>query len=82
MTGRDPKAIALVKDYLSLSELFGIPRKGEINYSKEFELDLKSIRPCVSGPKRPQDRIDLPHVKTVLRIIADACIFRGIWKRE
>lgn len=63
MTGREPQAIALVRDYLVAQQLFGIPRKGEIDYTKELELDLKSIRPCVSGPKRPQDRIDLPQVK-------------------
>lgn len=64
MTGRNPQAIALVRDYLVAQQLFGVPRKGEIDYTKELELDLKSIRSCVSGPKRPQDRIDLPHVKT------------------
>lgn len=63
MTGRDPQAIALVHDYLVAQELFGIPSKGEIDFTKELELDLNSIRPCVSGPKRPQDRINLPAVK-------------------
>lgn len=63
MTGRDPKAIALVRDYLVAQELFGIPSKGEIDFTKELELDLNSIVPSVSGPKRPQDRINLPDIK-------------------
>ncbi len=63
MTGRDEKHIALVKEYLEAQAMFGIPRKGEIDYTKVLELDLKSIKPCVAGPKRPQDRIDLPDLK-------------------
>lgn len=67
MTGRDAKQVALVRDYLTAQGLFGIPRKGEIDYSKEIELDLCSIRPSVSGPKRPQDRIDLPAIQKRFR---------------
>ena len=63
MTGRDPKAVAIVRDYLAAQGLLGIPQKGDIDYSIELELDLSSVRPCVSGPKRPQDRIDLTGVK-------------------
>src|SRR5687768_8673477 len=43
--------------------MFGIPRKGECNYSSLLELDLGDIRPSVAGPKRPQDRIELPDLK-------------------
>lgn len=64
MTGRDPKEIALVRDYLRAQELFGIPVQGQIDFTKELELNLSSIRSSVSGPKRPQDRIDLPQVKS------------------
>ena len=64
MTGRNPEEIVLVRDYLVAQELFGIPNKGQIDFSKELELDLSSIRPSVSGPKRPQDRIDLSHIKS------------------
>lgn len=64
MTGRKPEHIKLVKEYLQAQGLFGIPRKGEIDCTKVLELDLSSIHPCVAGPKRPQDRIDLPDLKT------------------
>ncbi|HSS46164.1 MAG TPA: aconitate hydratase AcnA, partial [Burkholderiales bacterium] len=43
--------------------LFGIPKKGQIDYSKVLELDLASIKPSVAGPKRPQDRIELGLLK-------------------
>ncbi|HSW87367.1 MAG TPA: aconitate hydratase [Rhabdochlamydiaceae bacterium] len=64
MTGRDEKHIALIKEYLQAQQLFGIPRKGEIDYTKVVELDLTTVTSCVSGPKRPQDRIDLPAIKS------------------
>lgn len=64
MTGRDEEHLALVTEYLKAQHLFGIPKKGECAYSKEVELDLGSIVPCVSGPKRPQDRITLGNLKT------------------
>ena len=51
MTGRDAKAIAQVREYLQAQRIFGIPRKGEVDFTKELELDLSSVAPCVSGPK-------------------------------
>src|ERR1700682_3769684 len=44
--------------------MFGVPRKGECDYSTVLELDLATIVPSVAGPKRPQDRIALPDLKT------------------
>ena len=43
--------------------MFGIPRKGECDYSTVLELDLATVEPSVAGPKRPQDRINLPDLK-------------------
>lgn len=63
LTGRPEKQIALTKEYLSAQKLFGIPRKGEIDFSQVLELNLGEIEPCVAGPKRPQDRINLTDVK-------------------
>src|ERR1041384_5102902 len=37
-----------------------MPKKGELNYSTELDLDLGTVVPSVAGPKRPQDRIELP----------------------
>ncbi len=64
MTGRDSTSTHLVRDYLMAQELFGIPKKGQIDFTKELEIDLQSIRPSISGPKHPQDRMDLAHVKS------------------
>ena len=58
-----PSWSPLFEAYYKAQGLFGMPRKGEIDYSQIIELDLASVVPSVSGPKRPQDRIDLPEVK-------------------
>lgn len=63
MTGREEKLVKQVEEYLKAQKLFGIPGKGEIDYTKVVELDLASVKPCVAGPKRPQDRILLGDLK-------------------
>jgi aconitate hydratase len=62
-TGRPEPHLALVKAYFQAQGLWGIPRRGQVDYTKSLDLDLASIVPCVAGPKRPQDRIDLPDLK-------------------
>jgi len=62
-TGRSEEQIALYEAYYKAQELWGIPQKGEIDYSQVLELDLGSVIPSVAGPKRPQDRIELGNLK-------------------
>ena len=62
-TGRSAEHVEMVRRYYKAQGMFGIPKGGECDYSQVFELDLKSIQPSVAGPKRPQDRIDLPLLK-------------------
>ena len=63
LTGRDEKLVALAKDYYTEQGIFGIPLEGECNYTKTLELDLSTIKPCIAGPKRPQDKIELSDAK-------------------
>ncbi len=63
LTGRSEADIARVKDYYEAQGMFGIPRQGEVDYSKTLDLDISTVVPCVSGPKRPQDRIEVPALK-------------------
>jgi aconitate hydratase len=44
-----------------------MPRKGEIDYSIDLELNLGEVQPSVAGPKRPQDRINLPELGSTFR---------------
>ncbi len=62
-SGRPADLVEAVEAYFKAQGMFGIPRKGEIDYSQVIELDLSTVVPSVSGPKRPQDRIDLPKIK-------------------
>ena len=62
-TGRSEEHCKLYENYYRAQNLFGIPKKGEIQYSQELELDLATVVPSVAGPKRPQDKIELPKLK-------------------
>ena len=62
-TGREESHIELVKGYYQAQGLYGIPKAGSIDYTQTIDLDIGTVVPCVSGPKRPQDRIDLPKIK-------------------
>jgi aconitate hydratase len=62
-TGRTDDQCELYESYYRAQGMFGVPRKGEIGYSMDLDLDLGQIVPSVAGPKRPQDRIELPALK-------------------
>jgi aconitate hydratase len=62
-TGRSEEHCNLYENYYKAQGLWGIPQKGQIEYSQVVELDLASVRPSVAGPKRPQDRIELPNMR-------------------
>ncbi len=66
-TGRDEAHVDTFRSYFQAQGLFGIPRSGECDYSAVLELDLADIEPSVAGPKRPQDRIELPELKDKFR---------------
>jgi aconitate hydratase len=59
-TGRTEGHVALYEAYYKAQGLWGVPARGMIDYSQELDLDLASVKPSVAGPKRPQDRIELP----------------------
>jgi aconitate hydratase len=62
-TGRSGEHCKLYENYYRAQGLFGIPQQGEIAYSTDLELDLTTVAPSVAGPKRPQDRIELPNLR-------------------
>ena len=62
-TGRPERHVKLYEDYYAAQGLWGIPQEGEIDYSQVLALDLGTVVPSVAGPKRPQDRIELPKLK-------------------
>jgi aconitate hydratase len=62
-SGRTKQEIDAFAAYFKAQKLYGIPRKGDIDYSKVVELDLTTVTPSLAGPKRPQDRIEIGNVK-------------------
>jgi aconitate hydratase len=63
-TGRSAEEIDAFASYFKAQGLFGIPKQGQIDYSKTLDLDLASIKPSLAGPKRPQDRVELGNLKS------------------
>jgi aconitate hydratase len=66
-TGRTAEQCAAFENYFRAQKMFGMPRKGEIDYSVDLDLDLAEVQPSVAGPKRPQDRVNLPELGSVFR---------------
>ncbi|MDN4058911.1 aconitate hydratase AcnA [Massilia sp. YIM B02769] len=62
-TGRTEEELAAFENYYKAQGMFGIPQEGEIEYTRVVTLDLSTVTPSLAGPKRPQDRIELGHVK-------------------
>jgi aconitate hydratase len=62
-TGRTPAEIEALETYCRAQGLYGMPAAGAIDYSQTVELDLATVTASLAGPKRPQDRIELPKMK-------------------
>jgi aconitate hydratase len=63
-TGRAQQQVDTFRNYYKAQGLFGIPKKGQCEYSEVLDLDLSSVKPNIAGPKRPQDKIELSAVKS------------------
>ncbi|HEX8955630.1 MAG TPA: aconitate hydratase AcnA, partial [Burkholderiaceae bacterium] len=62
-TGRSKAEIDAFASYFKAQDLYGIPKAGQIDYTKELTLDLGTVAPSLAGPKRPQDRMEIGNVK-------------------
>jgi aconitate hydratase len=63
LTGRTEEQITAFRNYFQAQGLFGMPKKGDLQYTNVLELDLACVRASIAGPKRPQDRIELTSLK-------------------
>jgi aconitate hydratase len=68
LTGRSDEQIAIVEEYAKKQGLWHQPTD-EPRYSQIVELDLSTVVPSISGPKRPQDRITLSESKQAFKKI-------------
>ena len=66
-TGRKKEHVDTFRNYYTAQGLFGMPRKGDCDYTESSSSISTSVQPSVSGPKRPQDRIPLPELKARFR---------------
>ncbi|RNF41125.1 aconitate hydratase AcnA [Planococcus salinus] len=62
LTGRENDHIEVVKAYLQANDMFFDADKDPV-YTDTIELDLSTVEPNLSGPKRPQDLIPLSKMK-------------------
>src|ERR1700739_3293004 len=67
MTGRSKEVCERFENYFKAQKLFGMPVKGDVDYSVDIDLDLATVQPSISGPKRPQDRINLAELGQTFR---------------
>ena len=66
LTGRTEEQLALVESYAKTQGMWHNPDREPV-FSEYLELDLSTVVPSISGPKRPQDRIELSDAKNAFR---------------
>jgi aconitate hydratase len=62
-TNRDASLVELVEAYTKEQGLFRTDATPDPVYADTVDLDLATVTPSMAGPKRPQDRVNLPDVK-------------------
>ena len=63
LTGREEAQLELIETYMQAMGMWHDDTCPKANYSADLKLDLGDVVPCISGPKRPQDRILLTDAK-------------------
>src|SRR6201982_66639 len=81
-TGRSEEQCLAFENYFRAQKMFGMPRKGEIDYSVDIDLDLADVQPSVAGPKRPQDRINLPELGRTFRELLEKPVRDGGYGKQ
>src|SRR5256884_1329407 len=76
-TGRSDEQCLAFENYFRAQKMFGMPLRGEIDYSVDIDLDLAEVQPSVAGPKRPQDRINLPDLGKTFRELLEKPVHEG-----
>ncbi len=70
-TGRTPSQVALVEKYAKTQGLFRTRATPDPVFTAMLELDLGDVRPSISGPKRPQDRVLLDEADKKFAAVMD-----------
>ena len=64
MTGKKDNQLQIVEEYSKKCGFFR-DEENDIKYTDSLSLDMSKVEACLSGPKRPQDRVLLSDVKAV-----------------
>jgi aconitate hydratase len=67
LTGRDSQHVALVEAYAKAQGLWRDARTPVPDYTDVIEIDLAGVVPCVSGPRRPHERVPLSQAPAAFR---------------
>jgi aconitate hydratase len=81
-TGRSEEQCLAFENYFRAQQMFGMPLEGEIDYSVDVDLDLADVQPSVAGPKRPQDRINLPDLEKTFRELLEKPVRDGGYGKQ
>lgn len=81
-TGRSEEQCLAFENYFRAQKMFGMPLKGEIDYSVDIDVDLAGVQPSVAGPKRPQDRINLPDLGKTFRALLEKPVRDGGYGKQ
>jgi aconitate hydratase len=81
-TGRSEEQCLAFENYFRAQKMFGMPLRGEIDYSVNIDLDLAEVQPSVAGPKRPQDRINLPDLEKTFRELLEKPVRDGGYGKQ
>src|SRR6202166_4121405 len=81
-TGRSEEQCLAFENYFRAQKMFGMPLRGEIDYSVDIDLDLADVQPSVAGPKRPQDRINLPELGKRFRDLLEKPVRDGGYGKQ
>jgi aconitate hydratase len=81
-TGRDSAQVETFKNYFKAQGLFGIPKKGQCEYSEIVDLDLSLVKPSIAGPKRPQDKIEVSSVKGTFESLLTKSVADGGYGKD
>ncbi len=75
LTNRSDETIQLAETYFTKQGMFASPSNSDPVYSRVIELDMKDVVPCLAGPKRPQERLPLTEIKSMLdESLHSACV--------
>ena len=79
LTGRSPQTLDLIDRYMKAQGMFYTSAAIQPDYSEVMSLDLSTIKKCLAGPRRPQDRIPIESMRTTFTDTLKKPVDQGGW---